>query len=188
MATEKYVTAFFCLYSILEQAFGFIETLPRDHPVAMAEDTVAHLNDKCSVITLNMERHSFLFEEWRHRGGLCKIPSELGEAIGLCWDDVRAMLDEDGKVAPQRLGTVIDKIEAKPITRNEFVRHYLKHLKDDKVEARQALLSPEFEAWYQAMLKQREELLAILRKAIELDEPLEVIFKDDNSRGEPNKL
>jgi hypothetical protein len=114
-------------------------------------------------------------------------------AMGLSWsEDVGSKLDPEGHLPIDRAREVVATIEARPLTRERVAQHFLENMTDGVerhpvngpiLKLLQAevirqpppsLLPPEFESLSTFLQKQREQLLAILCKSIELDEPLEI--------------
>ena len=108
-------------------------------------------------------------------------------ALGLGWNkDVLPMLITDERLLPiSAVGGLIAAIEERPLTRERVESHYLENVCDGIVRhpvtaalvvaatgAPGRFSPPDFASYYAALLKKREQLLALLRKSIELDEPL----------------
>jgi hypothetical protein len=108
-------------------------------------------------------------------------------AMGLSWPDtVMPMLDADDRLPIERARELLAMIEARPLTREVIGRHYLENMTNGReqhpttgpiawiVDGAEAAnkLPPDFDRICQFLQQKREDLLAILRKSIEMNEPL----------------
>jgi hypothetical protein len=121
-------------------------------------------------------------------------------AMGLSWwGTVLPMLEEDRWLPVEKARELLAMIEERPLTNQRLTRHYSEHITSSVnqhpvtgplemvLAASVPKLSdgntglalppeffspPDFEGWAQFLRKSRDELIAMLRKSIELDEPL----------------
>jgi hypothetical protein len=140
-----------------------------------------------------------VYDAYRASGGYFRNGYNAGDvmwAMGLSWSgDVGPMLDAKHFLSIENARKLVAMIEARPLTRERIARHILEHMTDGKGphpvtgptfalmneayaeatgDAAPPLRPPDFEKLSTFLLKRREELLVILRKSIELDEPLEI--------------
>jgi hypothetical protein len=108
-------------------------------------------------------------------------------AMGLSWRDVGAMLDEDGLLPVAKARELIDVIEAHPLTRERLIEHYFDLATDQKkhpvtgpivalerqLANREPPLPSDFDNLAAFLTERYEQLLAILRRSVELAEPLQ---------------
>ena len=139
----------------------------------------------------------WIYDDYRASGGYFRNGYNSGDvmwAMGLSWSDtVRPMLDAENRLPIERARELLAMIEARPLIRERLARHFHENMTggidQHPVTGRTttALLQaaaaggggvaigpepPDFEALAAFVTKRREELLAILRKSIELNEPL----------------
>ena len=136
-----------------------------------------------------MTRHH---DEWRASGGYFRNGYNSGDvmfAMGLSWPEtVGPMLD--GALLPvERARELISMIEQRPLTRERVGAHIFENMTDgvdvnpfqrmmDQVAAEAAGLEPQkkpppnVDELFGFLNKRRDELLSILRKSVELGEPL----------------
>jgi hypothetical protein len=122
------------------------------------------------------------FEAFRASGGYFRNgynSSDVMAAIGLSWEMVREMLDARRRLPVERARELIDRIEARPLIRKQYARHLksygdgpISKLVDEAIGKPSPL--PDIDTAFAFVSKRREQLLAILRKSIELNEPLKV--------------
>jgi hypothetical protein len=120
------------------------------------------------------------FEKARSSGGYFRNGYNSGDvmwAMGLSWrDDVGKMLDSEGRLPIDHARDLIAKIEARPLTRERVAQHIFEHLSDGSVTYRTGFTEygapPDLDEMSGFLCKRRDELLVILRKSIELGEPL----------------
>jgi hypothetical protein len=114
-------------------------------------------------------------------------------ALGLSWHGtVKSMLDESHHLPTDKARELVAMIEARPLTRESVGKHLLAHMTNGKeehpvmgpihemmVEAAVEAgvpagpkLPPNFDELMSFLTKKREALLALLRKSIDLNEPL----------------
>jgi hypothetical protein len=123
--------------------------------------------------------------------------SDVMWAMGLSWrDTVRPILDADGRLPVQRARELLALIEEHPLTDPWLTEHYVQRVGTGGNEPPTAelvavsdwevpegmrtqlrlppglRLGPPIDVWAEFLQKRRDELIAILRKSIELDEPL----------------
>jgi hypothetical protein len=139
-----------------------------------------------------------VYDAYRSSGGYFRNGYNSGDvmwAMGLSWTEtVGAMLDANKERLPvDRARELVAMIEARPLTRERVARHFFEHMTDgvkphpvtgplvqlmqdeaDKAMgiSPQPMLPPDFDHLFAFLSKRREDLLAILRKSIALDEPL----------------
>jgi hypothetical protein len=112
-------------------------------------------------------------------------------AMGMSWDRVVGpMLNKKNRLPIKRARELAAMIEAVPLTKERLAEHYLKNIIGSNGEnhptsggfARRMRAAgcehrwppiPDFEQFARQQQHKREELLSILRKSIELGEPLE---------------
>jgi len=137
-----------------------------------------------------------IYDDYRASGGYFRDGYNSGDvmsAMGLSWSDtVTPMLDAENRLPIERARELLAMIEARPLTRERLARHF-QNMTDGidqhpvtghiMTALRQRATAgdggaaigpelPDFEALAAFVTKRREELLAILRKSIELNEPL----------------
>jgi hypothetical protein len=115
--------------------------------------------------------------------------TDVMEAIGLSWNTVLLMLDADRRLPIERARELITMIEARPLTREGYARHHEKYgdgplqgmhdkIKHEVTGETPILTREEYanqlNAFFAFTSERREQLLAILRKSIALNEPLVV--------------
>jgi hypothetical protein len=138
------------------------------------------------------------YKQMRAAGGYFRNGYNSGDAmwaIGLSWPGtVGPLLTVDARLPIERARELVAMIEARPLTRESFARHFLANMtsgvEQHPLTGRihtlmynaadeaaglppQPLLPPEFENAFAFVSERREELLALLRRSIELGEPLE---------------
>jgi hypothetical protein len=157
----------------------FAETFSPPKPTAPLEnaaDAVAFLTGR--------------FDAMRASGGYFRNGYNSGDvmrAMGMSWHDtVYPMLDDQGHLPIERARELIAMIEARPLTREQVATHLLKNFTsghwvrpsdhDAILEATAGQTGPKAEPDFDHLSgflnARRDELLAILRKSVELDEPL----------------
>jgi hypothetical protein len=132
-----------------------------------------------------------IYDSFRASGGYFRNAyndSDVMWAMGLSWrNDVGKMLDADHQLPTDRARELIAKIEAHPLTRERIARHIFAHMTsgsnehpvmgcitnaiDEACDAGPRM-TPELDELSAIPSKRREQLLAILRKSVELAEPL----------------
>jgi hypothetical protein len=138
-----------------------------------------------------------LYDAYRSSGGYFRNGYNSGDvmwAMGLSWTEtVRPMLDAKERLPVGRARELVAMMEARPLTREGVARHIFAHMTDgvephpvtgrlfqkmqDEADKTMGLppqpaLPPDFDHLFAFLSKRREDLLAILRKSIALDEPL----------------
>lgn len=133
-----------------------------------------------------------IYDKMRATGGYFRNGYNSGDvmwAMGLSWSGVVGPMLTDGRLPIERAQELVALVEAHPLTDERLGRVYLAELTNgvdlhpvqrmlDRVLA-EAIgddtpkAPPDFEFWAGFVRKRREELLALLRKSIELAEPLE---------------
>jgi hypothetical protein len=138
-----------------------------------------------------------IFDAHRACGGYFRNGYNAGDvmwAMGFSWlKDVGSKLDAENRLSVDHARELVAKIEARPLTRDRLAQHFLANMTDGvekhpvtgpvvkvlvEPEAKATgkvsppMLPPEFESFSQFLTERREELLAILRKSIRLEEPL----------------
>jgi hypothetical protein len=137
-----------------------------------------------------------VFDEMRASGGYFRNSYNNGDvmwAMGSSWQAVGEMLDEYGYLPVDRARELVEMIEARPLTREQVIAHVFGDMCNDhpligrvrktlhKLAAKNGEQPPdphrmptqeETDDLVAFLNKRRDELLAILRKSIELDEPL----------------
>jgi hypothetical protein len=133
----------------------------------------------------------------RVSGGYFRNAYNAGDimwAMGLSWNGtVSSMLDDDGCLPIAKARELIEMIEARPLTRERVGAHIFEHMTDgvephpicgpimQKVEEAIAAERgedapkfgpPDLDHLFGFLNTRRDQLLVILRKSIELDEPL----------------
>jgi hypothetical protein len=111
-------------------------------------------------------------------------------ALGLSWwGTVGDMLDESHHLPVDKARELLAMIEARPLTKESVGKHLLANMTGGREEhplggpvarlmveagvmSEQALPPPDFDRLMSHLTKKREELLTILRKSIDLNEPL----------------
>jgi hypothetical protein len=108
-------------------------------------------------------------------------------ALGLSWtNDVLPMLVTGDRLLPIAAARfLISTIEERPLSRERVERHYLENVCDGIVRhpvtaalvvahtgAPGTFSPPDFASYHSDLLQKRERLLALLRKSVELNEPL----------------
>jgi hypothetical protein len=123
-----------------------------------------------------------MFDDFRSSGGYFRNGYNCGDvmfAMGLSWHDtVRPLLDDSGHLPIDQAHKLLAIVEERPLTRERLSRHYLEHMCNG-VEPdsfgwlrEEAWGPPDFENLAQFLRQRHEQLVAILRKSIELNEPL----------------
>jgi hypothetical protein len=121
--------------------------------------------------------------------------SDVMWAMGLSWDDVFPLLDADRKLPITAARDLLAKIEARPLTRERCSAHIYANmtsgerthqghssvqqfLDEMKAKATGCELAeaepPDIEEFMPYWNRKRDTLIALLRRSIELDEPLNV--------------
>jgi hypothetical protein len=138
------------------------------------------------------------FDEMRASGGYFRNAYNAGDimwAMGLSWNGtVMPMLNDERYLPIPRARELVEMIEARPLTRERVAAHIFEHMTNginehpttgpieqimEKVmadehddESPPKLEPPDFDSLFGFLDKRREELLTLLRKSIELGEPL----------------
>jgi hypothetical protein len=136
------------------------------------------------------------FEEARASGGYFRNGYNAGDlmwALGLSWHDTVSPMLDQGYLPIARARELIAMIEARPLTRERVAAHIFEHMTNGidehpvngylqrmmaevaaevRGELPPKLSPPDLDHLLGFLHKRREELLTILRKSIELDEPL----------------
>jgi hypothetical protein len=132
------------------------------------------------------------FDDYRASGGYFRNGYNSGDvmwAMGLDWlDDVGARLDADSRLPIAQASEVVALIESRPLTREGVASHFLRHMTNGREEHpvtgpivacanetlgnSEPMLPPEFDQIFAFLNDRRDELLALLRKSIALNEPL----------------
>jgi hypothetical protein len=139
---------------------------------------------------------SHRYDEMRASGGYFRNGYNAGDvmwAMGLSWDTVAAMLDQDRCLPIPRARELVEMIEARPLTRERVAAHIFEHMTAgvephplngqmlqmvrEAVAAGRGELPPrpsppDLDQMLWFLSKRRDELLTLLRKSIELGEPL----------------
>jgi hypothetical protein len=109
--------------------------------------------------------------------------SDVMWAMGMSWKDVYKMLDKEGRLPIECARKLVAAIEERPLTDEQIGAHVYKHMTGginehpvsgaiDILANDEERLPPDFEVLAKVLREKREALLAILRKSIELNEPL----------------
>jgi hypothetical protein len=108
-------------------------------------------------------------------------------AMGLSWwGTVTPMLTDDGHLPVPRAKELLKMIEGRALTKERVSRHYLEHFTDGENkhpvtgpistmvadENDKKLLPPDFDLLFAFLNERRDQLIALLHKSIELNEPL----------------
>jgi hypothetical protein len=135
------------------------------------------------------------FEYFASSGGYFRNGYNGGDimwAMGLSWSrTVSPMLDKKHRLPIEDARKLLSMIEERPLTKERLAAHYLKNMTDGTdqhpitgplqeaiaealggEEDTQRPLPPDFEYFAGFLSKKREQLLTILRKSIERNEPL----------------
>jgi hypothetical protein len=116
------------------------------------------------------------FDLYRSSGGYFRNAynsSDVMAAIGLSWEIVFSMLDAEQRLPVERARELLAMIEARPLIRKEYARHlksYGNGPLDEAIGKPSPL--PDLDEAFAFVSERREQLLAILRKSIDLNEPL----------------
>jgi hypothetical protein len=133
-----------------------------------------------------------IFDSYRASGGYFRNGYNSGDvmwAMGLSWrGDVGEILDSEHRLSIDHARALIAKIEARPLTRERIAQHIFEHmtsgvldhpvsgqtqkLLDAAVGETRPLAPPNIDVMSTFLCKRRDELLTILRKSVELREPL----------------
>jgi hypothetical protein len=128
-----------------------------------------------------------LFDKLRESGGYFRNGYNVGDvmwAMGMSWDDIFPLLDRGCRLSIYHARELIGMIEARPLTKESIATHYLKNMTNGvnehpktgatfrRIENVVEPPTPDFENVVHILQLRREELLVILRKSIELNEPL----------------
>jgi hypothetical protein len=111
--------------------------------------------------------------------------SDVMPAMGLSWNDVYQMLDDDGRYLPVgKARDLLAMIEARPITKEAYTKHYLQiraGMHNGPVGEVLEVLGngnaavdtyAPLDEWFDNAVSHRDTLIGLLRKSIELNEPL----------------
>jgi hypothetical protein len=115
--------------------------------------------------------------------------NDVMAAMGMSWwGTVLPMLDDDCRLPIDKAKELIAMIEAKPLTKDTLGRHYLEmssgmyshrgidklkaELKREGHEVHEREFDVRFDDYLRVVNTKRDRLLAILRRSVELDEPL----------------
>jgi hypothetical protein len=170
-----------CLNSVFEP---FLEKLKREM-AAKPPPVVRNGRDMVALLTAH-------YEKMCESGGYFRNGYNAGDvmwAMGLSWQHtVLPMLTKDDFLPIAQARELIALIEARPLTREVVGAHIFKNFTDGRdaplpqvvhesvAKARgepvPEMMPPDFDEMYALLNKRRDELLALLRKSIELDEPL----------------
>jgi hypothetical protein len=116
------------------------------------------------------------FDDFRASGGYFRNGYNSGDvmmAMGLSWwGTVLPMLDADGRLPIDRARELLAMIEARPLTREVVALHYLAMAEAMAQPHADRDRRAEIDSLHRFVVQRREELLTILRKSIELNEPL----------------
>jgi hypothetical protein len=129
------------------------------------------------------------YDDMRASGGYFRNGYNCGDimwAMGLSWSDVRLMLDSKFFLPIARASELLDMVEAHPLTREKVEAHVSEHIMTNDTKGRdmQQMLQdmigktqkkepPDLDYLFAFLNTRRDQLLEILRKSIELNEPLE---------------
>lgn len=137
-----------------------------------------------------------MYDRYRATGGYFRNGYNAGDvmwASGLSWSMVAEMLDQNQYLPVERARELVKMIEARPLTRDHVVAHIFsvmgnghpvtKNIERIAEEAKQEMrgevpaprrppTQEEIDNAVAFLNARRDELLTILRKSIELDEPL----------------
>jgi hypothetical protein len=140
-----------------------------------------------------LRRSNEVFDKARSSGGYFRNGYNAGDvmwAMGLSWrNDVGAMLDSECRLPIDHARDLFAKIEARPLTRERIAQHIFEHITNGVLEHpvtghiqdlltdaangdTRPLAPPDLDELSGFLCKRRDELLVILRKSIELGEPL----------------
>jgi hypothetical protein len=133
------------------------------------------------------------YEVFRSSGGYFRNAyncTDVMAAIGLSWGTVYAILDDKHRLPIERARELIAMIEARPLTRADYARHLesygggplhnmMEQIKEEVTGEPPEGVTPEeyahqIDAAFAFTSERREQLLAILRKSIAMNEPLKV--------------
>jgi hypothetical protein len=144
-----------------------------------------------------LARASRIYHAYESSGGYFRNGYNTGDvmwAMGLSWrGTVRPMLDGEHRLPVDRARELVAMIEERPLTRERVAQHALENMDDDEQHPltgpimamahraeeealgrpRPPMMPPDFEELFGFLSRKREVLLALLRKSIELNEPLE---------------
>jgi hypothetical protein len=157
---------------------------------------VAGILPRSGEVPLDQMMQAF-FDEARASGGYFRNGYNAGDvmwAMGLSWQEtVRPMLNQRRYLPVKRARELVEIIEARPLTRERVAAHIFEHMTDgvephpvtggtmQMMEEAMAAAAgvkvrrkrpPDVEVSFRFLNARREELLTILRKSIELGEPL----------------
>jgi hypothetical protein len=133
-----------------------------------------------------------IFDSFRASGGYFRNGYNAGDvmwAMGLSWrEDVGKILDSEHRLSIDHARALITKIEVRPLTRERIAQHIFEHmtsgvhehpvagqtqkLLDAATGDTRPLAPPDLDEMSAFLCKRRDELLTILRKSVELGEPL----------------
>jgi hypothetical protein len=130
------------------------------------------------------------YDEFRSSGAYFRCAYnefDIMWAMGASWGNVvGSKLDEDGTLPVERARELVEIIEDRPLTKAVLARHYLENVTTHGSEhpingwLTKMLTEvgvdepppPDFDVFARLMCTRRDELLALLRRSIALNEPL----------------
>ena len=129
-----------------------------------------------------------IYDEMRASDGYFRNGYNSGDvmwAMGLSWANVRLMLDSDFFLPVASARELIDTIEAHPLTRERVAAHISEHMAggvdqpgniqqmlEDMIGRPRSLEVPDTDRLFAFLNARRDQLLTILRKSVDLNEPL----------------
>jgi hypothetical protein len=138
-----------------------------------------------------VERIEYHFDVLRACGGYFRNGYNAGDvmyAMGMSWDDVGRMLDDEYHLPIACARELLATIKERPMTRERVARHVLENMMDGKhgdpatawvqdimqdiTGEDQKPAPPDIDELHGFLSKRYGELVAILEKSIELNEPL----------------
>jgi hypothetical protein len=135
-----------------------------------------------------------LYDELSASGAYFRNAYNAGDvmwAMGLSWHDTVLPMLVDGYLPVERARELLTMIEARRLTKERLTQHYFDHMTngadqhpigavlrlaqdlEDREEDNKRLLAPNFEDLAGFLRKHQSQLVALLRKSIALNEPLE---------------
>jgi hypothetical protein len=127
-----------------------------------------------------LARAEAIYDAYRESGGYFRNgynATDVMAAIGLDWGMVYKMCDAEHRLPVKRARELVAMIEARPWA-HETYAHHLMHHGHGRIQKMideatgQPSAPPDIDAFFAFTSERREQLLAILRKSIALNEPL----------------
>jgi hypothetical protein len=127
---------------------------------------------------------SAIYDAYRESGGYFRNAyngTDVMAALGSSWNAVYAMCDAEQRLPVERARELVAMIEARPFTRELYAHHLLHHGYGPIQEMMNNIVAeatgevtppPDVDLFFPYVAAKREQLLAILRKSIALNEPL----------------